>query len=164
SVGIFFLGIYLLDLVGTSLEAENTIIGVIFGGVAITGINIGLLSLPLIKFSKKYINLKSTQPLSDHRVAPNSWKKWFKPRISDAQPYLIDPSPLLTLVACIMGFLVYAIFASLDEITTLGGQLVMILLVLACIGLLIFVYWLFPFVLLREVKKRSLQVNYVFED
>lgn len=164
SVGIFFLGIYLLKILGTSSEVEDMIGLVIFGGVAIAGINIYFLSLPLIKFSKKHMLLKTNLPLSTHKQITLTWKNWFKPRISDAQPYFVDPSPILTLVACIMGFIVYSIFTGLDEITTVGGQLVMVALGIVCIAVIIFAYWLYPLVMLQELKKYAIKVNFNWDE
>ncbi len=162
SVGILALGTYLLDIIGISFEAEAMIMGTIFGGVFLVGLISYLLNIPLIKLSKKFIQLKVNHQAPVQAPVPFSWREWFKPRFRESQPFMMDPSPLLTFVFCIIGLVMLPSTSDYESITTVGGKLVMIFMGIFLVGLAVLVYLLFPFYLLKTVKKKAMDLNYIF--
>ncbi|TFH27184.1 MAG: hypothetical protein E4G98_06375 [Promethearchaeota archaeon] len=157
SVGVFAVGVYLLDVLGNSLENWNLVTGVIFGGVILIGVNVILLNVPLIKLQKQLTEHTTPNP----PTVTFSEKSLFRPYLQQ-NSHFGDISPMITFAACMAGFFVYYIFASLENITTIGGQLVMVLLSVLLIGVIAVAYYLFPNTMLRQVKKRALQVDYMF--
>ncbi len=159
SVGVFAMGIYLLDVLGTSLENENMVMGVIIGGGVLIFVITMVLNIPILKFQKQLTPTGPPKPLSESFSGKSRFKSSL---LYQKKAQFGDISPLLTLVSCIGGFLVYAILTGLGDITTIGGKLVMISLVVILIGIVGVGYYMFPFAMLKNIKKRALQADYIF--
>ncbi|MHA1612501.1 MAG: hypothetical protein ACTSYU_10655 [Promethearchaeota archaeon] len=162
SIGSFFLGWYFIDRIGFSNETANIVIGISIGAIVLSGINVMLLNLPLIKFNKRCNQLKSNGSSSTNEHNSFMGRLSFKSRYRQGHSQPSDPSPMLTLVGCMIVTGTYWLLMDLDDIPTIGEKLAIMAMGVVFIGLLILMYWIFPFWMLGKVKEYALQVNYDF--
>ena len=145
-----------MNLLGDSIEMKTASNCVIVGGGILAAFNCVLLSIPLNKFNKEYIKQ------SPHKHVVKEQKLRFSQKFLQSDPYIVDPSPFLTLIACVSGFLIYSIFLIWDTITTIMGKIIMGFMGFLLIGIFLFIYRLLPSMVLKEVKKRALKMNNEF--
>ncbi|MHA1520590.1 MAG: hypothetical protein ACTSRK_10455 [Promethearchaeota archaeon] len=140
TAGTFLLGLYLYNYLDSPSGSDDVFAGILIGSMILVGIYLALLNIPLVKLKKELLSTFAQHPQ-------------FTP---------IDVSPVMTFFFCTAGLIFSIPTTDYVSNSTNGIDLWTIFLGFLYFVIFLVSYWLTPFKMLEQVKKKTNQANYEF--